>query len=825
MLSRHDAALAERDPMLPALATVLDPVAFSTLIGQLVEGATPASACITYLRYKPGASCLVGYQLDMDGASLDVYAIARPRDAHDKFAKARKRVSVPGALGRGRIVIEDQGLIVGTFPNDDVLRALPRLMGAATRGELLGTLLPERPDLWNGAIELLRYKPERRYVACLHGESGTRAVLKMYSNSDFARAELNAAQLMSGRILRLPRRLGCSHKRQMLAFGWADGRLLSELLAAKQPDEDALRGVGRALGELHEQEPGRLAMRSQETHARSLFRAAQGVANVCPELRIRAHQAARELGRRLVASPMQPRAVHGDFHPGQVLVDPAGIAILDLDEAALSDPVADIGSFAAQLERDVLLGRMTASHASSALETLQEGYASVARRPSPEHLVLHAAAALLRLAPEPFRQREPDWPLLSAVIIERVEAWLQQANTQAPRSRTTETKSQRPLDSALAVLEPGGQQSAMSCQSTGDSQESGAAALELVHRTIGHSARDIPVEDQCGAMTDSAMPLLARALDPMEMSCRLRALATNGPYADLQLRAIRAVRHRPGRRCLIEYDVESTSGPLTLVGKLRARGLDSRTYRLCRSLWDSGFSVNSARGIDVPEPVGAVPDLSMWLQRKVAGTATTRSLCEPNAAALARRIVDAAHELHRAGPASSRQHTIADELRILRERLTEVALIEPRWAHRLRLLLSNCERIAARIPTPSTCGIHRDFYADHVLVDAARLHLLDFDLYCNGDPALDIGNFLAHLTEQGLREHGDPEAFADQQAAMAEHYYSLAGKHAAIAVEAYSALTLARHVHISMRIDTRRRCVEPLLQLCEERLTKRQGAS
>src|SRR5437773_3836244 len=29
--------------------------------------------------------------------------------------------------------------------------------------------------------------------------------------------------------------------------------------------------------------------------------------------------------------------------------------------------------------------------------------------------------------------------------------------------------------------------------------------------------------------------------------------------------------------------------------------------------------------------------------------------------------------------------------------------------------------------------------------------LLDFDLYCQGDPALDIGNFVGHLTEQSLR--------------------------------------------------------------------------
>src|SRR2546426_9353652 len=38
-----------------------------------------------------------------------------------------------------------------------------------------------------------------------------------------------------------------------------------------------------------------------------------------------------------------------------------------------------------------------------------------------------------------------------------------------------------------------------------------------------------------------------------------------------------------------------------------------------------------------------------------------------------------------------------------------------------------------------------------VIVNGERLFLLDFDLYCEGDPALDIGNFLGHITEQSLR--------------------------------------------------------------------------
>ena len=41
--------------------------------------------------------------------------------------------------------------------------------------------------------------------------------------------------------------------------------------------------------------------------------------------------------------------------------------------------------------------------------------------------------------------------------------------------------------------------------------------------------------------------------------------------------------------------------------------------------------------------------------------------------------------------------------------------------------------------------VHRDFYEKQVLVDGARTVLIDFDTLCLGNPALDLGNFLAHL--------------------------------------------------------------------------------
>src|SRR5207247_191501 len=74
---------------------------------------------------------------------------------------------------------------------------------------------------------------------------------------------------------------------------------------------------------------------------------------------------------------------------------------------------------------------------------------------------------------------------------------------------------------------------------------------------------------------DARMPLLSRALDPAEVEPVLRRLAG---WEGAAVRAIRAVRYKPGRRCLIEYAVAQPScGLVTLVGKARARGADHVT--------------------------------------------------------------------------------------------------------------------------------------------------------------------------------------------------------------------------------------------------------
>jgi thiamine kinase-like enzyme len=105
-----------------------------------------------------------------------------------------------------------------------------------------------------------------------------------------------------------------------------------------------------------------------------------------------------------------------------------------------------------------------------------------------------------------------------------------------------------------------------------------------------------------------------------------------------------------------------------------------------------------------------------------------------------------------------------------------------------------------------------------VIVDGSRFCLIDFDLYCEGDPGLDVGNFIAHITEQSLRTFGNPLALVDLERVMEERFVQLSGEATRTSVRAYTTLTLVRHVHLSTLFPERRSFTEDLLELCEERL-------
>jgi len=748
----HDQKLVRRDAALPGLGLVLDEAAFAGVLGDAYPERRFGRPEITYVRYKPRTNCLVGYRVAADGEDLFFCAKAHHKDANGRLRKALQ-ASPEARLIEPKVTVSplwgDRGLELGPFADE------------GARKSALKRLLPDHPELWGAGLRPLRYKPERRFVAQLAVGGAPRGVLKLYDEEGFAAARRGARGVRPDGPLRLAQLLGEDERLRALVYRWRSSPALDAALRGGTFSPENVQTVGAALAALHAQEGRGLTLRPRKAEVRALLAAAEAVAWTLPDLGERARRLAQCLAAELCAAPPLHAPTHGDFSADQVLLEGDGTAFIDFDAAALGDPAWDLGSFAADLAAREL------PNVEGVVEALLEGY-EAARGTLPERIRLYTAAGLLRLAPQPFRAREADWPARTEAILERAEALLAPKHRGGPRAK----------------------------------------------------GEEVAVEDPFGVLQDPKLSFVRGALEPETVLPLLReALEAHG-VALTRLRAVRVMRHKPGRRLLIAYDLETPTGPMTVLGKVRAKGTDRRTHRLQEALYANGFDDKSPDGVSVPQPLGVIPPLRMTLQRAVPGTSARELLGRGDlrAVRLAGRVAEAVHKLHDQGVPFGRVHTLEDELAILHKQLGALGAAQPRLAPRLERLLGRCEALAARLPTPRPAGVHRDFYPEQVLMDpTGRLYLLDLDLYCVGDPALDAGNFVGHLTEQALRTHRDPAALRLQEEALTARFCELSGASLG-AVRIYSTLTLARLVAISQRLPERRSLTGALLALCEARL-------
>lgn len=431
MLSRPDAELVQRDSAVPGLALLLNPEAMSQVLNQALDRRDVRVTRTTYVRYKPWTSCLAGYELETDGGALTAYAKAYRPQAQDKFHAALARPSIPSLLGPGRLGLEEAAIVLSFFPNDQKLKTLGRLADEQLRHRLLKKLVPERPNLRDADWQELRYKPERRYVAQLLADGQAAAILKIYHRPEYQPAEQNALAFTPKGRLQLARLLGHSTRRRTLVFEWLTGQCLSELLPEPQAGPAVVTLVGEALAELHSQRPKQLRWQMPEHETESLLAVANYLGIICPQWARSIQSLAQQLALYVLRQRHRVCPIHGDFYADQVLVQAETIAILDLDQAAYGNPLADLSLFLAHLERAALYGELSLETVGQLKEALLAGYSRVMRRPCPRRLEAYVAIGLLRLAPHPFRRREADWPERIAAIIGRAQEILQTTATNA----------------------------------------------------------------------------------------------------------------------------------------------------------------------------------------------------------------------------------------------------------------------------------------------------------------------------------------------------------------------------------------------------------
>ena len=129
-------------------------------------------------------------------------------------------------------------------------------------------------------------------------------------------------------------------------------------------------------------------------------------------------------------------------------------------------------------------------------------------------------------------------------------------------------------------------------------------------------------------------------------------------------------------------------------------------------------------------------------------------LAAAGAAEGVRRAGRALARLHATGLEVPASHGRADELALLERFARLPARVEPALAPGLR---ETGARVAAAIEAMGDGPLapcHRDFHEKQVLLGERTAWLIDFDTAAMADPAIDLGNFIAHLQLAGLLEPG-----------------------------------------------------------------------
>jgi thiamine kinase-like enzyme len=295
--------------------------------------------------------------------------------------------------------------------------------------KLLRRVFPEQPEYCKGTLQHLRYKPERRYVARLDTPGGHKALIKFYNPARYAAAKVGMLAFKSRGALELAPGAGYSDQDHVLAFDWLSAQPLHTLLIESDvmadEKEAALELTGAALAELHGQTPDGLRHRTCKNELIRLQAQASTIAQLCPELRRTVERLVQRITARLCGLQPVIRALHGDFYDQQVMLGNDGKAIiLDIDQAELGDPAADLGLFIAHLEREELRNTLSAQEVDTFSDALVQGYCDVCRSQEAAAIHLYSAIGLLYLAAEPFRYREPEWPVQIEAMLMRTDRLL-----------------------------------------------------------------------------------------------------------------------------------------------------------------------------------------------------------------------------------------------------------------------------------------------------------------------------------------------------------------------------------------------------------------
>jgi hypothetical protein len=207
---------------------------------------------------------------------------------------------------------------------------------------------------------------------------------------------------------------------------------------------------------------------------------------------------------------------------------------------------------------------------------------------------------------------------------------------------------------------------------------------------------------------------------------------------------IELLGYRPERRAVFRIWLRDQGRLEYMIAKLAQPEKSASIFARLKQLEEAGFHSQTPDGITVPHPIAHLPGGVVFME-EVPDPSLHGLLESPNFVAGCANAAYALNKLHNSLMQDLPVHTVEEEKELLRGLTARITEIYPQIAEKLKTRLFWLEQNAPEQVEQADVPIHRDFYDKQVLVGLERTTLLDVDTISLGDPALDGGNFLAHL--------------------------------------------------------------------------------
>ena len=251
---------------------------------------------------------------------------------------------------------------------------------------------------------------------------------------------------------------------------------------------------------------------------------------------------------------------------------------------------------------------------------------------------------------------------------------------------------------------------------------------------------------------DASFPQLLRASDPGYLG---DAFAKGDPsvrrsphQSPARCYQVTSVRYQPGQRHVLRYDPVDGNRQPVVFAKLYKSGESSRVSEVARRAGEC--LAEQLKEVTCLQPLACVPDDDVVFYPRLSGTPLNELLRRPcqeigGLLELAGQAIRTLHSAPKAFSGFLRSHGFEAEMEEVVEKSHYLSSLLPSAGSEADSILARARQLYARLPEEPPTVIHGDLKAEHFWASPRGLTLMDFDVCCLADPAIDIGQFLADL--------------------------------------------------------------------------------